>query len=356
MIHLDSHVVAKPRSSVLKALEDKWGLLDAPHRKGIELYPEVDEALKLISKCLDAESYQFHVTPGGFHAMQHLLMHFYLEEVRQTGRNHFVSSVIEEAPILKALDRMEMMGCGVKLLPVDSNGRIDLRALEESIRSKTSLISISAVCAMTGVMQPIQEIVRICHAKAVKVHVNASHAIGTWGVSLKEWNVDYLTFDGDKIGTPQGMGGLFSKESIKDSLFGVIPLARALKEITEKQEAFAMESARLRAEFEQEIVRVVPDCQILGQEVERVPHIFALLFPKLMNEALLYDLYRQKIEASIGGGQFQTLTTILQKCGRNEEGAISFALHDAIQEDDLASVLDVLTSSVRKLKKMSAAL
>jgi cysteine desulfurase len=350
MIHLDSHVIKRPMKGGV------WGLLDAPHRKGIELYPAVDEALKVVMECLEGDGYQFQVTPGGFFAMQYLLMHFYLEEVRQTGKNHFISIVTEEAPILKALDRMDRMGCGVKLVPVDANGTIDLKILEESIRSKTALVSISAVCAMTGVMQPISEIVALCHSKGVKVHVNASHAIGTWGVSLKEWNVDYLSFDGDKIGAPQGSGGLFSKESIKESMFGVIPLAEALKEITTKQASFAMETARLRAEFEEELLRAIPDCQIIGKERDRVPHIFAVSFPGLMNEALLHALYRNSVEASIGGGQFQTLTTILKQCGYSDEvaaGAISFALGE---EGDLARALDIIVTSVRKLKKMSVAL
>jgi cysteine desulfurase len=316
----------------------------------------IHEALKTITECLDGEGYRFQVTPGGFFAMQHLLMHFYLEEVRQTGKNHFVSSCVEEAPILKMLDRLEMMGCGVKLLPVDAYGRVDLGALEESIRPKTSLVSISAACAMTGVMQPVPEIIEMCHAKGVKVHVNASHAIGTWGVSLKEWNVDYLTFDGDTIGAPQDLGGLFSKETIKEGLLGIAPLADALKEVTDKQASFAMESARLRAEFEEELLRAIPDSQIIGRDVGRVPHIFAAAFPGLMNEALLHALYRQNIEASMGGGPFQTLTTILKASGIPDHlavGAISFALKEGA---DLPRALDVIVTSVRKLKRMSVAL
>jgi cysteine desulfurase len=211
-------------------------------------------------------------------------------------------------------------------------------------------------------MQPIPEIVEICHAKGVKVHVNASHAIGTWGVSLKEWNVDYLTFDGDKIGTSQGIGALFSKESVKEGVMSapaLLELAGALKDVTGKQESFAMESARLRGEFEQELVRMIPDCKIIGQDAQRVPHIFAASFTGLMNEALLYSLYRQNIEASIGGGQFQTLTTILKQCGHADEtslGAISFALSEGTTEDDLRTALEAIVIAVRKLKKMSVAL
>jgi cysteine sulfinate desulfinase/cysteine desulfurase-like protein len=78
-----------------------------------------------------------------------------------------------------------------------------------------------------------------------------------------------------------------------------------------------------------------------------------------MNEALLYSLYRQNIEASIGGGQFQTLTTILKQCGHTDEtslGAISFALSEGTTEDDLRMALDAIVIAVRKLKKMSVAL
>jgi cysteine sulfinate desulfinase/cysteine desulfurase-like protein len=102
-----------------------------------------------------------------------------------------------------------------------------------------------------------------------------------------------------------------------------------------------------------------PDCKIIGGEAQRVPHIFAVAFSGLMNEALLYSLYRQNIEASIGGGQFQTLTTILKQCGHTDEtslGAISFALSEGTTEDDLRMALDAIVIAVRKLKKMSVAL
>lgn len=358
-IDLDAHVIAKP----LSLTQEKWGALDTPHRKGLELYPSIDEALLFLNRLFEAEDrYYFQLTPGGNLAMQQLLFHFYLNEVRQTGKNHFLSSEIEDAPILKTLDRMEMLGCGVKLLPVDSCGRIDLKTLEQSLGPKTSLVSISAVCAMTGVIQPVQEIIQICRPKGVKVHVNATHAIGSWGVSLKEWDVDYLSWDGDKLGTPSGIGGLFSREQIRDGMTApqaLLHLVEALRQIAGRQEQFAMEMARLRYQFEDELLRAIPDAQIIAREAERAPHLFCVAFPGLMNEALLYLLYRQNIDASIGGGQFQTVTAILKKCGFADEVAISglsLALSHHLQEDDLAEALDRIVTNVRKLKKMSVAL
>lgn len=354
-IDLDSHVIAKP----LKPLWEKWGVLDAPHRKSIELYPEIDEALISLNQLFEAEDrFYFNLTPGGTVAMQNFFFHFYLNEMRQTGKNHLISSVIEDAPILKALDRMEMMGCGVKLLPVDICGRVNLGALEEALRPKTSLLSISAVCAMTGVLQPIAEIAQICRAKDVKLHVDATHAIGSWGVSFKEWDVDYLSFDGDKLGAMQGIGGLFSKEPILDGLLApraLLELTAAVRGRLNKQEQFAMEMARLRHQFEEELLTAIPESAIVGRDAQRVPHIFCVAFPKIVNEALLYGLYKQNIEASIGGGQFQTVATILKKCGYADEvaiGGMSFALSSDLVEDDLAEALNAIVSQVRQLKKM----
>jgi len=184
-------------------------------------------------------------------------------------------------------------------------------------------------------MQPVEKIIEICHAKGVKVHVHATHAVGSWGVSLKEWNVDYLTFD-----LLPGIGGLFSRETIREGIVNsemMTQLAEKLKRLLKSQESFSMESARLRSEFENELMRAIPDCKIVGRELARVPHIFAACFPGVMNEALLFYLHLKGVEAVL----------------HRELGAVSFALSPETKEDDLAHALDAIVTSVRKLKKMS---
>lgn len=316
---------------------------------------EVGESLQWIRRLFEAgENFYFQTTATGQLAMEHLFFQFYLKNVRETGKNQFLAIATEENPILKSLEQMEMMGCGVKLLPVDGSGRMDLEALKKAIGPKTAFLSLSAVCAMTGVMQPVTEIIEICRTQDVKVHVNATHAMGSWGVSLKEWDVDYLTFDG------QTAGGLFSQEPLMGDLGVIDFLAEEIKEMTTNQEQFAMEAARLRSTFEGELVRAIPDCTLIGQDVERVPHIFAASFPGIMNEALMYTLHRQNMDVSIGGGRFQSLREILHKCGSSDEtalGAISLSLpRHHLQEEDLAEALSKIVSAVRKLKKMSVAL
>ena len=207
------------------------------------------------------------------------------------------------------MSRLEQLGCVTRLLPVDEKGLLKLSALEEALKPKTALLSISWANALTGVIEPISDIVRICHAKGVKVHLNASAMIGKLPISFEELGVDFLTFDGDKIHTPQGIGGLFRKTKPHESSHHVAALSAlslAVDEELQRLEQFAMESARLRDTFEAELKIALPDTLILFQDADRLPHVSCVAFPGVMAEALLFNLHRRQVFASIGGGNFKS--------------------------------------------------
>jgi cysteine desulfurase len=366
-IYLDHHTISRPSPAVIERMTHyflhKWGTLSAPHQKGQELYEDVDSALKKLYSLLGAnERSHFVLTSGGPEAIFQVLVNFYLVEIRETGRNHLLTTAIEEAPILLSMSRLEQLGCVTRLLPVDDKGLLNLSALEEALKPKTALLSISWANALTGVIQPITDIIRICHNKGVKVHLNASAMVGKLPISFEELGVDFLTFDGDKIHTPQGIGGLFQKTKPHESSHHVAALcglSLAVEEELQRLEQFAMETARLRDTFEAELKHALPDTVVLFQDADRLPHVSCVAFPGVMSEALLYHLHRRHVYASLGGGQFQKLSSQLKSCKVSEElaqSALSFAISHETTEDDLAEALDIVVSSVRKLSTLSAAL
>jgi len=364
-IYLDHQTISRPSPAVIERMNHyflhKWGALSAPHQKGQELYEDVDVALKKLHHLLGAsERSYFVLTTGGTEAIFQMLTSFYLDEIRATGCNHLLTIAIEEAPILLSLSRLEQLGCVTRLLPVAENGMIKLSALEEALKPKTALLSISWANALTGVIQPVADIVRICHAKDVKVHLNASAMVGKLPISFDELGVDFLTFDGDKIHTPQGIGGLFQKTKPHESrrhVAALSGLSLAVEEEIERMGQFAMETARLRDTFEAELKIALPDTVILFQEADRLPHVTCAAFPGVMSEALLYYLHRRQVYASLGGGQFQKLSAQLKSVSEElAQSALSFSISHETTEDDLAEALDIIVSSVRKLSNLSAAL
>lgn len=359
-IYLDHQTISRPKESVIEVMNrffhDRWGTVLAPHQKGQELYPAIDQALKSIYHALGvSDQTHFVLTSGGLDAHLKFLLTFFLEEIHETGKNHLLASVVDEAPILLSHNRIEELGCVTKLLPVDENGRVKLDALEEACKPKTSLLTLTWANGMTGVVQPIDEIIRICREKGVKLHLDGSHAIGKIDLPLAD--VDYFSFDGDKIGTPQGIGGVFQKKRPKESNQNAANLNGLSKALQEKE--YPIEIARLRDTFESELKLALPDCQVLFQDAQRLPNISAIAFPGVMSEALLYALHRKKLYATMGGGQAQKLSAQLKSCGMDEticQSTISFALSQETTEDQLANALDRIVSSVRQLKRLSVAL
>lgn len=366
-IYLDHQTVTRPSPTVVERMNhyfrEKWGTLSAPHQKGLELYPDVDGALKKLYTLLGAsDQSHFILTSGSSESIFQMLINFYIDEIRETGKNHLLTTAIEEAPILLSLSRLEEFGCVTRLLPADVRGCLQLDALDEAIKPKTSLLSFSGANALTGVIQPIHEIARRCHEKGIKVHVNASSMVGKFPISFEELGVDFLSFDGDKIHTPQGIGGLLQRKKPKQSSHHVAALAGlslAVEEEIKRLEQFSMEAARLRDTFEAELKAALPDTLVLFQDADRLPHVSAVAFPGVMAESLLYLLHRRQVYASLGGGQYQKLSSQLRSCKMAEEichSAVSFAISHETTEDDLAEALDVIVSSVRKLSTLSSCL
>jgi cysteine desulfurase len=297
---------------------------------------------------LGVGSGHFVVTQGGSEANFLLFLNFFLDEVKESGKNQFLVPAHEEFSILHPLQKMEELGCMVKVLPVDSHGHFVVDA-----KPKTSLLSFSWANPLTGVIQPVEEIVQYCKAHGIKVHLDASAVIGKIPFSFEELNVDFLTFDGDKIGTLPGIGGLIQRKVPSDHCVEPAHVS-ALSLAVQKTEQAALEMARLRNALETELCYTLPDTHVLFQEENRLPNVSLLAFPGVMAEALLFALQRRGVFASIGGESCPLLSS--QLSGGLRHSAISFSLSPETKEDDLAYAVNVIVSSVRELSTLSHAL
>ena len=111
----------------------------------------------------------------------------------------------------------EEMGINIAYIPVDLQGRIDPDSLEKCLDETVKVVSVAYVTNVLGSVQPLKEVISICHKHNVLTVIDAAQAIGHRKVDVKDLNCDFLCFSSHKMCGPDGAGVMYGKyDLVKD--------------------------------------------------------------------------------------------------------------------------------------------
>ena len=141
-----------------------------------------------------------------------------LGELMTKGDEVLISAMEHHSNIVPWQLLAERKGIVLKIIPIHQDGTLDMLSFEEMLNDKTKLVSITHISNTLGTINPIETIIDRAHKVGAKVLIDGAQSIQHGQINVTKLNCDFFVFSGHKIFGPTGIGILYGKESILETM------------------------------------------------------------------------------------------------------------------------------------------
>ena len=178
------------------------------HSFGWKAEEIVEIARQQVAKLINANEKEIFFTSGATES-NNIAIKGVAKFYENSGKKHIITLATEHKCVINSCRDLEQEGFKITFLEVQKNGLVDLKLLEDSITDETSLVSIMAVNNEIGVIQPLEEIGKICRKKQIYFHTDCAQAFGKIPLDVEKFNIDLMSISGHKIYGPKGIGAIY---------------------------------------------------------------------------------------------------------------------------------------------------
>lgn len=367
-------------------LTEHYGNPSSLYRMGREAKEAINEARKVVGKCLNAampvnekNDYapgEILFTGGGSQA-DNLAIRGFMHGPSSKGRKHIITSKIEHHAVLYTCEALEKEGYRVTYLNVDKEGHVDLEQLKNELSEDTALVSVMAANNEIGTIQPLKQISELAHSVDAKFHTDAVQAVGHMHIDVQEMGIDMLSLAGHKFRGPRGTGVLYVKNGIQleplvygggqerglvsgtENTAGFIGLAAAMQDACEHLDEKMGYVKKLTDKLVKGIMENIPYSHYTGDPVNRLPGTASFVFEAIEGEGLILRLDNAGVCGSTGSacstGSLDP-SHVLMAIGLPHEiahGSLRLTLGEQNTEEDVDYVIETVTDVVKTLRSMS---
>ena len=366
MIYLDHNATTPPAPEVLAAmltvLSGVWANSSSQHGPGQEAKRVLGAARATVARVLDCKPAEVIFTSGATEA-NHLAVRGLLAAAAP-GRRRVVFSSVEHAGQLRLARALMEAGMAVDLIPVLSNGQLDLAAAASLMGPDVALVSLMAANNETGVLMPVAEVGALAHAAGTLLHVDATQWIGKLPFHFANCGADAVSLSAHKFQGPKGIGALLLRQGVAlvpqtlgsqergrrggtENLAGIVGMAAALDLLGD----VSLESARLatlRDALESGLRQALPDTHVWCQDLPRLPNTSYVRFGQLSVDVVLQRLDRLGVAASSGaacssgGSEPSHVLSAMGVPADEALAAVRFSLGRSTTLEDITSLLNTL--------------
>ena len=356
-------------------LTKEFGNPSSLYSVGLEAKQAIEEAGGKIANLINAENGKSIIFTSGATETNNLAIRGTALRNIRDGKE-VVASAIEHISVLNPMKELQKNGFTFNIVPVDSNGMVDLDKLDNLLTKNTTVTSIMYANNEIGTIEPISEISKIVHEKGRYLHVDATAAAGRVPIDVQDEGIDLLTLSSNDMYGPRGAGALYVKPGIKiqsilpgggqerglrsgtENMFAITGMGEATQIAKKEMKEESTRLKKIRDKLIDEILKI-DDAYLTGHPAKRLPHHASFRFSHIEGESILLNMDMYNIQVATGSAcSHKTLepSHVLLAIGLKHEeahGSMVITLGRSNKMEQLSMIVKAVKDTVQRLRNLS---
>ena len=284
-----------------------------------------------VKEYLNASAREEIVFTSGATASINLVAFSFGEAFVQEGDEIIVTTAEHHSNIVPWQMLCQRKKAVLKVLDIQENGQLQVDQLEKLISRRTKIVAITHISNVLGIVNPVREMVSVCHKKGVPVLVDGAQGIVHSRVDVQELDCDFYAFSGHKIFAATGTGVLYGKKKWLDALPPYMGGGEMIETVSFSGTTYASLPEKFEAGTQNfnaiptlvPALRFAKSCMADAETIENQKNITKFLYDFLANHPLI-TLYGRPVHPedkiplfsfAVKGAHHEDLALILDKMG-----------------------------------------
>ena len=223
IIYFDNSATSLKPKCVIDKMVDYYENYSAnAHRGDYDISYKVDIAYEgareNVRKFINADELEEIVFTSGTTESINMIANGFFKPIIETGDEILITTSEHASNVLPWFRLQTENGAVVKYIPLDSNYHVTLDNVMKMVTPKTKIIALAHISNVIGDIRPIKEICKFAHENNIFVVVDGAQSLPHIKVDVKDLDCDFLAFSAHKMYGPTGLGVLYGKKELLDSL------------------------------------------------------------------------------------------------------------------------------------------
>lgn len=223
LVYLDNGATAQKPQVVIDALnhyytEENSNIHRGVHTLSQEATSAYEEARIKIQKYINAAHQEEVLFTKGTTDAINLIASSFGKHQLKAGDEVVISEMEHHSNIVPWQMICEEKEAKLRVIPVTDSGELDIDAYAKLLNSKTKIVSIVHISNSLGTINPIKEMIALAHEKDILVLVDGAQTVPHQRVDVRDLDADFYAFSMHKMFGPTGVGILYGKKALLDSL------------------------------------------------------------------------------------------------------------------------------------------